>query len=51
MGQKEGMEREQVIACTAGSNLLCATGQKTASIGLGCGGWGTSAMRSLEIHA
>ena len=28
MGQKEGMEREQVIACTAGSNLLCATRQK-----------------------
>jgi hypothetical protein len=31
MGQKEGMEREQVTACTAGSNLLCATGQKAAS--------------------
>ncbi|MFL5692259.1 MAG: hypothetical protein ACJ795_10670 [Ktedonobacteraceae bacterium] len=51
MEQKEGMEREQVIACTVGSNMLCATGQKTASIGLGCGGWGKSAMCSPEIHA
>jgi len=51
MGQKEGMEREQVIACAAGSNMLCATGQKTAYLGLGCGGWGKSAMREPLIHA
>jgi hypothetical protein len=50
MGQKEGMEREQVIACTTAEPAF-STGQKMASIGLGCGGWGTSAMRSPQIHA
>ena len=28
MGQKEGMEREQVIACTGGSNLLFRQGNR-----------------------
>src|SRR5436190_8847461 len=37
MGKTRGDGEEQVIACTAGSNLLCATGQETAYIGLGCG--------------
>src|SRR5690348_16906826 len=50
-GAERAMEREQVITCTAGSNLLCATEQKTASIGLGRGGWRTSAMCELLIHA
>ena len=36
--QKEGLEREQFIACTLGREPADATtGQKTASIGLGCG--------------
>jgi hypothetical protein len=50
MGQKEGMEREQVIACKTVEHAF-STGQKMASICQGCGGWGTSAMRSPEIHA
>ncbi len=50
MGQKEGMEREQVIGCTMVEPAFSA-GQKTAYLGLGCGGWETSAMRSPEIPA
>jgi hypothetical protein len=51
MGQKEGMEREQVIAYTEGRESALRKEQKTAYLGLGCDGWGTSAMRSLKIPA
>jgi hypothetical protein len=51
MGQKEGMEREQVIACTEGREPALRDQAKMASIGLGCGGWGTSAMCEPAIHA
>ena len=40
MGQKEDMEREQVIACTVGSSMLCVTKQKMAYICQRCAGWG-----------
>ena len=51
MGQKEGIEREQVIACTMIEYAHATTGGKMASICQWCGGWGTSAMRSPEFHA
>jgi hypothetical protein len=51
MGQKEGVEREQVIACTMIEYADAATGEKMASICQWYGGWGTSAMRSPEFHA
>jgi hypothetical protein len=50
MGQKDGMEREQVIACTMVEHAF-STGQKTAYLCQGCGGWRKSAMREPLIHA
>jgi hypothetical protein len=38
MGQKGGMEREQIIACTEGREPALRDGQKTTYLGLGCGG-------------
>ena len=51
MGQKEGGEREQVIACTMIAYADAAAGEKMASICQWYGGWGTEALRSLEFHA
>ncbi len=52
MGQKVGMEREQVIACAEGREpALRDRAKDSISIGLECGGWATLAMCSLEIHA
>jgi len=52
MGQKEGMEREQVISCTEEREpALRDRAKDSISTGLECGGWATLAMGSLEIHA
>jgi hypothetical protein len=49
-GRKRGW-REQIIACTEGREPASCDRKKTAYLGLGCGGWGTSVMHSPEILA